>query len=43
MTNGIQYKDKCVCMHLRIINNKFNYSMGGIKLKKLEQEKNVGI
>ena len=35
--------DKCVCMHLGTNNYKFYYSIGGIKLKNKEIEKDLGI
>ena len=35
--------DKCVCMHLGQKNRNFNYHIGGINLKKVETEKDLGV
>jgi hypothetical protein len=35
--------DKCVCMHVGNNNKKFNYKLGGVDLKKVEKEKDLGV
>ena len=35
--------DKCVCMHVGTNNKNFNYTIGGIKIKAVEKEKDLGV
>ena len=36
-------KDKCHILHLGKKNNKYEYSMGGVKLAASERDKNLGV
>ena len=35
--------DKCVCMHVGTNNKNFNYNIGGVKIKAVEKEKDLGV
>ena len=35
--------DKCVCMHVGTNNENFNYNIGGVKIKAVEKEKDLGV